>query len=478
MAKAGQQQNLDGEGLAYAGPTRQTELLRAKEISAPELTELYLRRIEGLDGKLNAFRTVLAEVALDEARSAQARLDKRDLAPLLGVPIAVKDNVDVAGELTTNGTGAVTKPAPSDAAVVRQLRAAGAVIIGKTTMPELAIWAQFTESKTWGVTRNPWNPTRSSGGSSGGSAAAVAAGLASAALGSDGGGSIRVPAAMCGLFGLKPQRARISLEPYSEAQFWHGLTHLGPLARTVEDAALFLDVVAEPGAIATASGARSFSEASRTPPTALRIAVSKTPVLKPATLSSEARDAVKRTAELLESLGHHVSNADPPYPRAFPEGLPRVVCGVADDAARLDAPERLERRSRTMARIGRLLHGRPLAWAIGREPAIRQRVNEVFANHDVLLTPVIAQPPPPVERWRGRGALTTFLLGSAPYVTYTAIWNYTGQPAASVPAGFDAEGLPVAVQLVGRPNEDLTLMSLAAQLETHRPWAEHRPPLS
>jgi amidase len=241
------------------------------------------------------------------------------------------------------------------------------VIIGKTTMPELAIWARFTESKTWGVTRNPWNPGRSCGGSSGGSAAAVTAGLASVALGSDGGASIRVPAAMCGLFGLKPQRGRISLEPYSEAQFWHGLTHLGPLARTVEDAALFLDVVAEPGAIPTASGARSFSEAARTPPPKLRVAVSTKPVLRPVTLSSEARDAVERTARLLESLGHHVSSCDPPYPRAFPEGLPRVVCGVADDMARLDAPERLERRTRTIARIGRLLHGRPLAWAMERD---------------------------------------------------------------------------------------------------------------
>ena len=188
---------MDRVDVAYAGITRQVELLHAREVSARELLEIYLDRIERLGAQLNCFRTVMAEQALEEADAAQARLDAGDPAPLLGVPIAIKDTIDVAGELTTHGTGAVTRPARADSEVVRRLRRAGAVIIGKTTVPELAMWGHFTESQTWGITRNPWNLDRSSGGSSGGSAVAVAAGLASAALGSDGGASIRVPAAMC-----------------------------------------------------------------------------------------------------------------------------------------------------------------------------------------------------------------------------------------------------------------------------------------
>jgi len=153
----------------------------------------------------------------------------------------------------------------------------------------------------------------------------------------------------------------------------------------------------------------------------------------------------------------------------------RIICGAAADAALLDNPERLERRTKTMIRIGQLLHGSALNWALAKEPAVAARINTVFEAHDVLLTPVTAKPAPPVERWRGRGALRAFFLGSAPYAAYTSIWNYTGHPAASVPAGFDEHGLPLAVQLVGRPGEELTLISLAAQLEAHRPWADARP---
>src|SRR3954467_8473764 len=175
--------------VAYAGAVRQAEMLRGREITAPELTQLHLDRIDRLDGAVNAFRAVRAQRALQEARTAQARLDAGDDGPLLGVPIAVKDNVDLAGELTTHGPGLVKEPATEDSEAVRRLRAAGAVIVGKTNMPELALWGHLTGSQTWGETCNPWNAERTPGGSSGGSAAAVAAGLAAAALGSDGGGS-------------------------------------------------------------------------------------------------------------------------------------------------------------------------------------------------------------------------------------------------------------------------------------------------
>jgi amidase len=199
--------------VAFAGVTGQVELVRRGEVSSRELVELALNRIERLDPALNAFGAVYPERALREAAEADARVGKQERASLLGVPVAVKDEIDIAGEITSHGTGAVVTPAPSEAEVVRRLRAAGAIVVGKTKMPELGLWP-FTESLTWGVTRNPWDVERTPGGSSGGSAAAVAAGMVPAALGADGAGSIRIPAACCGVFGLKPQRYRVSRSPH------------------------------------------------------------------------------------------------------------------------------------------------------------------------------------------------------------------------------------------------------------------------
>ena len=230
---------MDDLEIAFAGIARQARLIAAGELSSRELVELYLRRIERTQPTLNAFRTVFAERALLEADQADARRGAGAGRPLLGVPIAVKDDLDVAGEPTMLGTNAVDRPAAADAEVVRLLRVAGAVIIGKTNVPELCIWP-FTETATFGVTRNPWDLQRAPGGSSGGSAAAVAAGLVGAALGSDGAGSIRIPAAWCGLFGLKPQRGRVSMAPRRSA--WNGLSVNGVLTRRVADTALFHDV--------------------------------------------------------------------------------------------------------------------------------------------------------------------------------------------------------------------------------------------
>jgi amidase len=231
---------VDAANLAFAGIARQAELIRAGALSPVELVELYLARIERLDPALNAYRVVFAERALAEARQAEGRRGSGDERPLLGVPVAIKDDVDVAGELTARGSNAHGGPAERDAEVVRLLRGAGAIVIGKTNVPELEQWP-FTESVTFGVTRNPWDPRRTPGGSSGGSAAAVAAGLAGAALGSDGAGSIRIPAACCGLFGLKPQRGRIphpagwpaaSPTPRSSSTSWRLARRLAQSGRT------------------------------------------------------------------------------------------------------------------------------------------------------------------------------------------------------------------------------------------------------
>ncbi len=230
--------------VAFAGAARLAELVRSKEVSPTELVELYLDRISRLDPELNAFRVVLAEQARADAKQAEKRIAGGDEAPLLGVPVAIKDNVDYAGEVTTDGTAAYGDPAREDGLIVRRLREAGATIIGKTNLPELAIFG-FTESPTWGDTRNPWDTSRTCGGSSGGSAVAVAAGLSAIAHATDGAGSIRYPAAYCGLFGLKPQRNRISLWP--DREHWHGLSVAGCVSRTVMDTALYLDAISGHG---------------------------------------------------------------------------------------------------------------------------------------------------------------------------------------------------------------------------------------
>src|SRR5215216_1581595 len=232
---------MEGDELAFAGVARQAELIRAGEVSSRELVELYLERIERLDSELNAFRKVMAERALVDAQQADGRRAAGDDRPLLGVPIAVKDVQDVTGEVTRWGTDAFSTPAAQDSELVRRLRAAGAVIIGKTNTPELAIMGD-TEGPAFGITRNPWNTDRSPGGSSGGSAVAVAAGLCAAGTASDGAGSIRIPASCCGLVGLKPQRGRISLAPLDD--HWYGLSVAGFLTRRVADTALLLDVAA------------------------------------------------------------------------------------------------------------------------------------------------------------------------------------------------------------------------------------------
>ncbi len=469
---------MDGSEIAFAGIARQAELIATGELSSRELVELSLQRITAAQPRLNAFRTVLAERALLEADQADARRAAGGERPLLGVPIAVKDDIDVAGELTTYGTNAAGAAAVADAEVVRRLRAAGAVIIGKTNVPELCIWP-FTETATFGVTRNPWDVQRAPGGSSGGSAAAVAAGLVGAALASDGAGSIRIPAAWTGLFGLKPQRGRVSLAPRARA--WHGLSVNGALTRTVADTALFLDVASgasDTDADRAPTPLLPFAEAAAQPPGRLRIAYStRFPPGVLARLDGDAERALGETVELLRSLGHDVTERDPDYGAAvLPALVSRYLCGIRDDARAMAHPERLERRTRGVARLGELI--RPsLARSLAGEAELTRRVNGVFEDHDVLLTPATAAPPPTIGRLQGRGALWT-LNAVAGWVPYNGVWNVTGQPAASVPAGFGADGLPRAVQLVARANDEATLLSLAAQIERERPWAAIRPPES
>src|SRR5271165_204931 len=476
---------MDPTDLAFAGIARQAELIAAGEISSRDLVELCLERIKRLDPALNAFRVVLGERALLEAEQADARRGAGAERPLLGVPIAVKDEIDVAGELTTYGTSAYGGPAREDAEIVRRLRAAGAVVIGKTHMPELGAYP-WTDSPTWGVTRNPWRLERSPGGSSGGSAAAVAAGLVGAALAGDGGGSIRFPAAYCGLFGLKTQRGRVPMAPRVNA--WHGLAVNGVLTRSVGDSALFYDAIADgppdPGAApvpggsllaALAPGTGSSSPDSG--PRALRIAVSSRLPPSPLTrLHPDNRGALEETAALLRRLGHEVNEWQIDHgPLApAPEFTALYLRSISEEAGALPHPERLQRRIRALARIGGALGPGVGDWALRRLPAYRTRLNEPLADHDVLLTPVTPAPAPEIGASEGLGWLRTTIVAAAT-VPYAACWNLTGQPACSVPAGFATDGLPRAVQLVAKANDEATLVALAAQLEAERPWADSRP---
>ena len=491
---------MDSTDLAYAGIAKQAELIAAGEVSSRELVDLYLERIARFNPKLNAFRVVFAERARLEADQADARRGAGGERPLLGVPIAVKDEFDVAGELTTFGTNAYGEPAREDSEIVRRVRAAGAIVIGKTHMPELGAFP-WTESPTWGATHNPWRLEHSPGGSSGGSAAAVAAGLVGAALAGDGGGSIRFPAAYCGLFGLKTQRGRVPLAPHLGA--WHGLVVNGVLARSVRDTALFYDAIAEgpndPGAepvppssflaalgqaglqtaegkAQTVGGGSSSSgdgQASRP----LRIALaSKLPPSPLTKLHPENRAALDGTVVLLRSLGHDVQEREIDYGPLVPpaEFTAIYLRSIHEEAATFAHPERLERRIRTLAHLGGMLPASVVEWALGRQAEYTARLNEPLLDCDVLLMPVTPAPPPKIGAREGRGWLRTTVAASAT-VPYAAPWNFTGQPACSVPAGFAADGLPRAVQFVGRPNDEVTLVALASQLEAEQPWAQQRP---
>jgi amidase len=463
------------DDLAFAGAARLAEMVRAKEVSPTELVELYLERIGRLDPELNAYRVVLAEGARADAERAEERLAEGDDAPLLGVPVAIKDNVDYAGEVTTHGTAAYGEPATEDSRVVRRLRDAGATILGKTNLPELAIYG-FTESPTWGPTRNPWDTSLTCAGSSGGSGVAVAAGMCAIAHATDGAGSIRYPAAFNGLFGLKPQRNRISLSP--DREHWYGLSVSGCVSRSVIDTALYLDVMSGPekGDLDVPPPfERPLAEAARTAPGKLRIACT-TKTATPVRKAPEVLAGYTETIELLRSLGHEVTEASPPWSSARNDFFPMYFRGIRDEALTLPHPERLSDQTKGFVRMGRLFSDRKMHKVKDRMVGATAKIQAFFRDFDVLLTPATAQPPFEVGKLLGQGALRT-MNAMANVYPYGFRWNYTGQPAATIPAGFTDSGLPRSVMVVARPNREDVLVSLGAQLEAERPWADRRPSL-
>ena len=438
--------------------------VRSGSVSAREATQHALERIAERDEVLGAFQVVRTDRALAEADALDARADKGSL-PLAGVPVAVKDNVSVAGEPMRIGSASTSaEPRTEDHEVVRRLRAAGAVVVGLTRVPELCVFG-FTDS-VHGVTRNPWDTTRTSGGSSGGSAAAVSAGMVPVAHGNDGMGSIRIPAACTGLVGLKPGLGLVPSQLGNGS--WFDMEENGPLATTVADAALMLSVMA---------GRPELAEVAP-PPARVRIALStKGPSpLTPA--DAQWVEAARSSGRLLAGAGHDVEAADPPYssPTAV-AALLRWSAGTEMDARLVPDRSRLGRPVSRHALAGRLaLHAR-LVGQRGRA-AWHRRLEPFFAAHDVLLTPALAQVPPEAEpagrRWGEHGWLAN-VAASARYAPFAAAWNLAGWPAIVVPAGVHPSGLPVAVQLVTRPGGEALLLSLAAQLEQLRPWERLAP---
>ena len=455
--------------LAYAGVAETARLITSGETTSRAVVDAALARIDAGNAALNAFTVVLAEQARAEADARDRALAAGEPAgPLHGVPIAIKEEVDVAGCVTTYGGDGNATPVTADAELVRRLRAAGAVIIGKTAMPEFGAWP-FTESVSRGVTRNPWDHSRTPGGSSGGTASAVAAGLVPAGIGGDGGGSIRIPSACCGLFGLKPQRGRVSTAP--APHLWWALGTAGPLTRSVRDSALVYEAIRGnvDGDLFRAGGSESFVEAAEREPGRLRVGWTTTPSARGVRPDPRHVQAVHDTARLLADLGHDVAEVDPALPDPTAAFVPQFFAGIRAEADEVEHYDRLERRTRQTCRLGSWVTPRVREWALRETGKVSARANRVFDDIDVLLTPAIAHRPPRVGRLEGVGPLRASLR-AMPMIAYAALWNVAGNPAAAVPCGPAADGLPVAVQLVGRTDDEATLLSLSAQLEQARPW--------
>jgi amidase len=425
--------------------------VREKKATPRDVVADHLARIERLDERVGAFRVVRAEAALAEADEVAARDDLAEL-PLAGVPVAVKDNLAVRGESSRIGSAATPDtPAEDDHVTVARLRAAGAVVVGLTNVPELCIFG--TTEGVLGTARNPWDLSRNAGGSSGGSAAAVAAGMVPIALGNDGMGSLRIPAANCGLVTIKPGHGVVPAG-ISDGD-WFGMSENGPLATTVEDARLMLSVLADTD-VAPPDEAVTH-----------RIAASLRSPLLGVTIGKPYAAAVREAAGLLMKAGHTVRRADPPYPLSLSTtSLAHWTAGTAVDAEGLETG-RLARRTRVHAAVGRrFLKGVRTG---GSRQQLRRHLEPFFAEYDVLLTPALARRSPKAGPWHERGWLRN-VLADTNYSPLTPPWNLTGWPAMSVPLGTLPSGAPCAVQLVGRPGSEAELLGVAEQLERLRPW--------
>ena len=432
--------------------------VRAGTLSAREVATDALSRIVARDGAIEAFQTVREQKALGEADAVDAHHDRSTFA-LAGVPIAIKDNVQVQGEPMSNGTKAGDlAPQLADHEVVRRIRAAGAVVVGLTRVPELCIYGA-TDS-VWGVTRNPWNLSLTPGGSSGGSAAAVSSGMVPVAHGNDGLGSVRIPAACCGLVGIKPGSGVVPAD--LGATSWYGMSENGALATTAADAALLLSVMAGDPALAEV-----------VEPEGLRIAVAAKSPVAGVSVDHEWLRATYETAGLLMRAGHHVERKQIVYPQTTAvAALARWFAGAASDADDLDF-DSLEPRVQTHVAIGRRVRNSPLMKDSWRD-SWREKAGDFLTDFDLLMTPMLARSPIEAKVWADSWRAT--MQANVQYAPFAAPWNIAGFPAMSVPVGVHpVSRTPMAVQLVARPGREALLLGAAAQLERLRPWQSGAP---
>jgi len=463
--------------LAFTPATELAEMVRLKKVSPVELVDVYAKRIEALDSQLGSYLTLTLDRARDEAKRAEAAVNGDDLPPFHGVPISIKDLNETKGVRTTHGNAAWSdRISDYDDETVARIKRAGFIMLGKTNTPEFGTTC-FTDPPGYFPARNPWDTSRTTGGSSGGAAGALAAGLCPISQGSDGGGSIRIPASLCGLYGIKPSRGRVSHAPGPQSF----LSQSGPIARTVLDAAAFLDVVA-----GYATGDSWWApvlerplagEASREPGR-LRIAVSAEPLFHTEVAPANI-EGMRLCGELLAELGHDLVEAHPPkWSDQLAEDF--LVTWAVGTASTDPMPpfDSLEPVNKALIEFGRSVDAPSYALAQQRIMTECRTLVGFFDEIDVLVTPTVAGPPPIIGSYRDPDEPIAELLNAAALVPFTPPWNTTGQPAASLPLHWDDLGLPVGVQLVGRPGDEATLIRLSAQLEQARPWMDRRPPVS
>jgi amidase len=458
--------------------------IRAKELSPVAVTDHYLRRTAELNDQVGAFYTVTAELAAEQALAAEKAVaraaDPAGLPPLTGVPIPIKDLNQVAGVRQTFGSLAYENNVPQgDDYVVTRLKDAGVVITGKTSTPEFGLPC-YTETKIGPPARTPWDLSRSAGGSSGGAAAAVSAGLAPAAQGSDGAGSIRIPSSVCGLFGIKASRGRISGGPLVPDLLGFGVD--GPLTRTVADAALLLDVMTGnyPGDMYTQPplppGETFLGYASR-PPGRLRIGRTLQASVPGVEVHPDCLAAYEDASRLLVSLGHEVQDIAMPLGEDIVPFFEIIYYAYATLTPVDPSQEHiLLPLTRYLRERGRATATPDFIFAQAYLQFVTRPAIAALAAYDAILTPTLARPPVPVGYFDEVDPAENFERQKR-FTPWTAIYNVSGLPAVSVPLYWSAEGLPIGVMLAGRMGEEGPLISLSAQLEQARPWKDRHPPL-
>ncbi len=456
-------------------------LVEKKQVTAGELLDAALARMEQVNPKLNAVVQLFADTARDAAKKGLPD------GPFRGVPYLLKDiTTQLAGTVTTAGSRLFTEKATQDSGLVAAYKRAGFNIFGKTNTPEFAL-VGITEPVRFGATLNPWNAKRTCGGSSGGAGSAVAAGIVPAAQASDGGGSIRIPASCCGLFGMKPSRGRVSMAPAGEG--WAGFTVLHALTRSVRDSAAILDASCQPVAgdpYYLPPPEVPFLEETRRDPPRLRIAM-LTKNLNGLAPDPECAEAVGLAAKLCESLGHNVEHADVPpgLDALVPAAVTVIACSLVvtldNEVAQRGRPvgdEEIEPLTKMLYEYGKAIPSIEYVRAINSTHAIGRSLAEWFAPYDMMLLPTLGQLPLPVGVLDGDiGDMQSLTQRFINYGPNTQLFNASGRPAMSVPLHWTRDGIPVGVQFAGKMGEEGALFRLAAQLEAAQPWAQRRPPL-